>query len=56
MPSKRSYSIPSPEWKCPHCGYIHHAADRLRLDSDNPQCRTCAQAFPAVPARPEGES
>src|SRR5262245_61168898 len=36
-------------WTCPYCGYEHRAADLLRLDNDNLQCRGCGKAFPAKP-------
>jgi len=29
---QRRYSIETPTWQCPHCGFIHHAFDVLRVD------------------------
>jgi hypothetical protein len=32
---------------CPHCGFVHHAADivRLRLDNERRLCKQCGEAF-----------
>jgi hypothetical protein len=43
------YNIPTPSWECPHCHFIDHAADLLRLDFDPLQRRQCGRAFLAVP-------
>jgi hypothetical protein len=45
---KIRYNIQPTFWTCPHCGFVHRAADLLRLDSDNLQCRQCKQGFQAV--------
>ena len=42
-------------WPCPHCGFIHRAADLLRLDNHNLQCPPMRSSVPAVPAKPEAE-
>ena len=57
MSRNRHYNIPVPTWECPHCHFIHHAADIVRLDFDNLQCKHCGRAFPAVPEgdHPEGD-
>ena len=49
---QRRYDVPVPTWKCPHCGFVHHAADLLRLNFDELQCRSCGRAFLAVPDDP----
>jgi len=48
MTRRRRYNIPVPEWRCPHCGFVHHPADLLRLNFTDLQCRQCGKPFPAV--------
>jgi hypothetical protein len=56
MARQRRYNIPVAEWLCPHCGFVHRAADLLRLNNDDLQCHSCGQAFPAVLAQRQAET
>ena len=47
MARKPRYDIPKRIWTCPHCGFIHTAADLLRLDSNRFQCKGCGKPFPS---------
>ena len=46
MARKSRYDIPKPTWTCPHCGFVHSAADLMRLDSERFQCKRCGKPFP----------
>jgi hypothetical protein len=39
MARKWRYNIEVPTWGCPHCHFIHHAADLVRLNFTEVQCR-----------------
>jgi hypothetical protein len=45
MARKNRYNIPRPTWTCPHCGFVHHAADILRIDNHQLRCKQCQKAF-----------
>jgi rubrerythrin len=50
MATKNRYNIPRPTWTCPHCGFVHYAADIVRLDDEGPECKRCGLAFVAASA------
>jgi hypothetical protein len=42
---RNRYNIQRPTWTCPHCGFVHHAADIVRIDDERLLCKQCGQAF-----------
>jgi transcription elongation factor Elf1 len=44
MARKNRYNIPRPTWNCPHCGFVHSAADIVRLDDERLRCKQCGKA------------
>ena len=51
MTRKSRYDIPKTAWTCPHCGFVHTAADLMRLDSNRFPSKGCGRPFPS--GRPE---
>ena len=49
MARKSHYDIPKPTWTCPHCGFVHTAADLMRLDSDQFCCKSCGKPLQTYP-------
>jgi hypothetical protein len=39
MSRKINYPPPRPTWTCPHCGFVHHAADMVRIDDVQLRCK-----------------
>jgi hypothetical protein len=42
-----------PNWKCPHCGFVHTAADLRRADAENLLCKQCKGLFKDAPENRE---
>lgn len=38
---------PIPIWRCPRCGFVHRAADLLRVEWDTLRCKQCRLRFEA---------
>src|SRR5664280_1475507 len=51
MARKSRHEIPAPTWTCPHCGFVHTAADLMRLDGNRFQCKSCGKSFPSGPGK-----
>jgi hypothetical protein len=45
MARKNRYNIQPPTWTCPHCGFVHHAADIVRINDTQLHCKQCGKAF-----------
>lgn len=54
MSRKISYPLPKPSWTCPHCQYVHGAAEVVRIDSERLRCKQCGEAFLAHAALTNG--
>lgn len=50
MRKSRYSTIQTPTWPCPYCGYVHYAADLVRLDNERLECCQCGQAFKSAKA------
>jgi len=46
---KSRYNIPVLNWRCPHCGFEHSAADLVRIDGEHFRCKACGEPFPSGP-------
>ena len=42
---RNRYNIPRPTWTCPHCGFVHSAADIVRINNYQLRCKQCQKAF-----------
>jgi hypothetical protein len=47
---RKRHEIPIPTWQCLYCGYVHYAADLVRIDNERLECCQCDQAFTPVKA------
>jgi len=46
LPAEKSINpLPKQTWTCPHCGFVHHAADIVRLDDARLRCKQCGKAI-----------